>query len=1045
MQCPFCGKEIADSASFCPRCGNDLRQPTEESSRQPEGPAKPPKKKRRGCLIVVLILLVVALAAAFVFLYRNFVGIHIVLDEKQFIYDETQKQYYPAEDEFQLQGRLTGDASLARTMRYEVYDKYENLLSAGDAVLDGDRWSVESPGMVKGPNTVKITANLRVGQSKRTFVIVNSSVELIENTSLDLSDSDDDGILDYLELQFGTATDSDDSDGDGLTDYVELEITGTDPTLYSTEDDGICDADRDSDGDGLSNADELAAGTDPGCADTDFDGLSDSEEPEEYGTDPLQPDTDGDGALDGWEVSSGTDPLVPDKSFDVSQSASAPDSAVSASVELSCSGSPAGLTVEPTTEAGLLDSTVPGYLGSAYTFSFGGPFESATVTMTVDSASLPAGADPAIYRFNEETQLLQEMETHVEGTHASAEVTDQATYVLLDRRQVPETIGEDVLTPEEIDETVVHIAFAVDYSSSMDENDPDYLRLQIAKEYISKLRAGHDAGALVKFAGYATTLVPLSSDLEMLANAVDGITNTGSDSCSYDDAGTDGTDGLRHAMDELETSNAATSRYIIFLTDGEDTSSSYSYDDLIQEAVDNGIVIYTVGMGDCNGELLQRIAESTGGKYRYAASMDYELGEALSLEDIFEEIEQETVDYYADSNNDGLSDYYTRLICEGRLTTGTGSNPFAGVSYDEVQSNDDFDGDGLRNGDEVTVKIEGKWLYLYYYSSPSVVDTDGDGYADADDERRTRWDVGDRDLLVFSSLTYQDGSSKRIQNYDLNSIYSPLDGKGADAEILKHWSIVDSTKDQRLLDTFDATTYKCENNIVITYTGTEGLGEWIDDIVNYGLMNCHSQEVDARFYALRMVAAFPNCKIYVTGHSLGGYLTQIGTAAILETTPVKPAGVAYFNGIGMNFRDGSGISHLLKPGNMKSTSLVNRFCHITDIEVLCNYAATGHLNSYRIWGDLVSSLGTHYAKDHKYNVTLACLKDHTGDRGGFIPALTSAGFASLTSLITSSNLIAPYEYYKCSSYFDMCAATHVLPNFFAYVTQGNRTSPSPSA
>ena len=45
-----------------------------------------------------------------------------------------------------------------------------------------------------------------------------------------------------------------------------------------------------------------------GLDDTDGDGLTDAEE-DQIGTDPLNPDSDSDGALDGSEVAAGTDPL----------------------------------------------------------------------------------------------------------------------------------------------------------------------------------------------------------------------------------------------------------------------------------------------------------------------------------------------------------------------------------------------------------------------------------------------------------------------------------------------------------------------------------------------------------------------------------------------------------------------------------------------------------------------------------------------------------------------------------------------------------------
>ncbi len=69
----------------------------------------------------------------------------------------------------------------------------------------------------------------------------------------------------------------------------------------------------DTDGDGLTDDQELALGTDPTKIDTDGDGLTDREEVEIYFTDPLNPDTDGDSFLDGAEVTAGYDPKGPGK------------------------------------------------------------------------------------------------------------------------------------------------------------------------------------------------------------------------------------------------------------------------------------------------------------------------------------------------------------------------------------------------------------------------------------------------------------------------------------------------------------------------------------------------------------------------------------------------------------------------------------------------------------------------------------------------------------------------------------------------------------
>ena len=98
-----------------------------------------------------------------------------------------------------------------------------------------------------------------------------------------------------------------DSDGDGLSDEEELG-RGTDPNRSDTDQDGLSDGEevtmgfdplsRDGDLDRLNDSAELLHGTDPRNPDTDGDGLSDHVEVVGYGSDPLSSDTDGDGLLD---------------------------------------------------------------------------------------------------------------------------------------------------------------------------------------------------------------------------------------------------------------------------------------------------------------------------------------------------------------------------------------------------------------------------------------------------------------------------------------------------------------------------------------------------------------------------------------------------------------------------------------------------------------------------------------------------------------------------------------------------------------------------
>ena len=130
-------------------------------------------------------------------------------------------------------------------------------------------------------------------------------------------DSDDDGILDREEADYGTAVDDADSDDDGIGDGLEVFTTHTDPLDDDSDDDGLLDGSEDEDHDGEIDSGETA----PLDPDSDDDGVQDGTElglrkPEGNDTDagvfiadadptsvtdPTAADSDGDGASDGVE------------------------------------------------------------------------------------------------------------------------------------------------------------------------------------------------------------------------------------------------------------------------------------------------------------------------------------------------------------------------------------------------------------------------------------------------------------------------------------------------------------------------------------------------------------------------------------------------------------------------------------------------------------------------------------------------------------------------------------------------------------------------
>lgn len=159
------------------------------------------------------------------------------------------------------------------------------------------------------------------------------------------ADADDDGLTDAEEREIGSDPNDLDTDGDILYDGGEF-VYRTDIFDPDTDSDGLRDGDEvytigsnpvvaDTDGDGVDDGPEIANRTNPlvpntprsqpvqeptpkpkpaperppaGDRDSDGDGLTDAQE-ERFGTDPGDGDSDGDTVNDSNEVAAGTDPL----------------------------------------------------------------------------------------------------------------------------------------------------------------------------------------------------------------------------------------------------------------------------------------------------------------------------------------------------------------------------------------------------------------------------------------------------------------------------------------------------------------------------------------------------------------------------------------------------------------------------------------------------------------------------------------------------------------------------------------------------------------
>ncbi len=207
---------------------------------------------------------------------------------------------------------------------------------------------------------------------------------------------------------------------------------------------------------------------------------------------------------------------------------------------------------------------------------------------------------------------------------------------------------------EQIQGEGIDIIICMDVSGSMGSRDIPPSRLDVAKEVAEQFIRSRpvDRIGIVIFSGEAFSLVPLTTDKNMLISQIRSLENR-----IYLADGTVIGEGLATAVDRLSQSEAK-SKVIILLTDGkEDPPEKRLIDPLtaLEIAKANGVKVYTIGMGalpssivEITGnkpgqknpavdfldvELLQKIAQETGGRYFRAKDKE-------ALETIYEQIDK---------------------------------------------------------------------------------------------------------------------------------------------------------------------------------------------------------------------------------------------------------------------------------------------------------------------------------------------------------------------------------------------------------------------
>lgn len=142
----------------------------------------------------------------------------------------------------------------------------------------------------------------------------------------------------------------------------------------------------------------------------------------------------------------------------------------------------------------------------------------------------------------------------------------------------------------------IDLVIVLDISSSMLAEDVKPNRLERAKHAIRSLidKLQGDRVGLVVFAGTAFLQCPLTSDYGAVSLFLDGV-----DTETISEQGTALGDALRAAMSTFNQQERK-HKAVILLTDGEDQGSEPV--EAAQEAANQGIHVYTIGIGSPTGE-----------------------------------------------------------------------------------------------------------------------------------------------------------------------------------------------------------------------------------------------------------------------------------------------------------------------------------------------------------------------------------------------------------------------------------------------------------
>ena len=211
----------------------------------------------------------------------------------------------------------------------------------------------------------------------------------------------------------------------------------------------------------------------------------------------------------------------------------------------------------------------------------------------------------------------------------------------------------------------------------------------------------------------------------------------------------------------------------------------------------------------------------------------------------------------------------------------------------------DDDHDGIKNKDELYVYNKNGKEYLGYYSHPLLEDSDGDGLLDNEDDHKKQWYVTDRDAVLFMELSYRnDDYIKKILDHKNRFPYLYLERqeyKMMHNELAPFWKMkksyhTDNGMDAVLFETKSDLPYLKDGTVqMLAIRGTKlysssDMNDLTNDFVLFG-GNQPTQVNDIRKVIEELANDSSVTNLYITGHSLGGYLAQIAAVEAYQKYP----------------------------------------------------------------------------------------------------------------------------------------------------------------